>query len=202
MHALVDRIQRSAELRQACGFVLRAGFGSEVVERLIQFGQKETLVRFAAVELETDRAEADAAQAGVHHVESGHLLRDEQDRFPVVHRAGDDVGDRLRLAGAGRSLHHEVAPHADTLDDDRLRGISVDNLNQVGGLEQLVIRATTSASPARLVDGFAAPTPGSFSSKPLRTTASSPSIRRHWPPSPTFGNVPPLIIRRNLSQKL
>ena len=36
----------------------------------------------------------------------------------------------------------------------------------------------------------------------LRTTVSSPSIRRRWPPSPTFGNVPPLIVRRNLSQQL
>jgi hypothetical protein len=69
-------------------------------------------------------------------------------------------------------------------------------------LATIAIRATTSASPARLVDGFAVHTPGPSSSKPLRTTVSSPSIRRRWPPSPTFGNVPPLIVRRNLSQKL
>ena len=100
-----------------------------MVKRFVQFSQDETLVRPAAVELETNRAKTYSAQASVHHAQRGHLLRDEQDGLPVMHRAGDDVGDRLRLARAGRSLHHEIAARADGLDDDRLRGISVDNLN-------------------------------------------------------------------------
>ena len=120
VHAFVDRVERAAQFRQARDFGLCVGFGHGLVERCLQFGQDEPLVGAAAVEFEADRAKPDAAQAGVDHVEGGHLLRDEQDRLPVMHCTGDDVGNRLRLAGAGRTLHHEVAARANGLDDDRL----------------------------------------------------------------------------------
>ena len=95
VHALVDRVEACAQFRQARDFGLCIWFGYGLVERRLQFGQDEPLVDAAAVEFEADRAKPNATQAGVDHVEGGHLLRDKQDRLPIMHCTGDDVSNRL-----------------------------------------------------------------------------------------------------------
>jgi hypothetical protein len=74
----------------------------------------------------------------MHHIQRRHLLGHEQDRFPVVHGGGDDVGDGLRLAGPRRSLDDEVAARADLFDDRRLGGVGIDDMDDVRGIEPLV----------------------------------------------------------------
>ena len=51
---------------------------------------------------ERDIPQPDRLQASVHHLEGGHFLAHEQDRFPFAERVCNEVRDGLRLARARR----------------------------------------------------------------------------------------------------
>ena len=50
----------------------------------------------------------------------------------------DDVGYRLRFSGAWRPLHDEIAVFPDGLNDDCLRRVGVDHLDEIGRGKKLV----------------------------------------------------------------
>jgi hypothetical protein len=44
----------------------------------------------------------------------------------------DNIRDRLRFAGSRRTLDDKVASGANGLDDPRLCGVRIDNMNEIG----------------------------------------------------------------------
>ncbi|CAB4824344.1 unannotated protein [freshwater metagenome] len=61
-----------------------------------------------AVQVEYQILQPDPLEATDHCVDRCALLRDEQHAAPASAQRRDQVGDGLRLAGAGRALDHEV----------------------------------------------------------------------------------------------
>ena len=53
-------------------------------------------------------AESRVVETPLHYLEGRQLLRDEQDALALRQRRCDEIGDGLRLAGAGRSLDDQV----------------------------------------------------------------------------------------------
>ena len=80
------------------------------------------------MQLEAGVAQADRVEPSLDDLERGELLGDEQDRLAAPDRVGDQVGDRLRLAGPGRPLDHQVPPPVHVEDRQQLRAIGVDDL--------------------------------------------------------------------------
>ena len=70
--------------------------------------------------------------------QSSHLLGHEEYRFPVMDRRCDDIGDGLRLAGPRRALHDEIAAGPDFLDHFGLRGVRINDLDDVGRIEACI----------------------------------------------------------------
>jgi len=110
----------------------------DLCERPLKFGEEGLLVRAAGVQLEADITQPELRETVPHHAQRGHLLGHEEHRLSVVDGPRDDVGDRLGLAGARRSLHDEVATGSDLLDDDGLRGIGLDDLDDGGRIEPVI----------------------------------------------------------------
>ena len=104
--------------RALCAFGLHAD-GEGLGELREHFG----LAGLTGVELETEGLEADLRQARVHDIERGLLLGDEEDAPSVREVVGDEVGNRLRLAGAGWSVQ-----------DERLAAARVENSRELGGV--------------------------------------------------------------------
>ena len=75
------------------------------------------------MKLQTERRQPDLGEAPVYYLKSRHLLGDEQDGLALRQRVGNDVGDGLGLAGAGRAFQHEVASRVDRADRFELRRI-------------------------------------------------------------------------------
>ena len=131
----VELVARAAQPRR----VARLGQGLRARrQRAPELERERLLVGGARVQLQADVAQPGLHQAVVHHRERGHLLGDEQHRLAVVRGGGDQVGDGLRLARAGRALHHQAGAVADLLDDLGLRGVGVDHLDDARGVEQRV----------------------------------------------------------------
>ena len=81
-----------------------------LLEGLLELLEDALLVGLVRVQLEAGGPEPQPAQPPVHHVERGHLLRDEQDALPLGDDVSDQVGDRLGLARPRRALEHHRAP--------------------------------------------------------------------------------------------
>ena len=77
----------------------------------------------AAVEVEDEIADAGLPEPPGDDVEGGPLLCDEQDAAPLRDRTDDDVGDRLRLARAGRPFDDKGPPRQGPGDNLRLRRV-------------------------------------------------------------------------------
>ena len=60
------------------------------------------------VQIERVREQPDLPEAMPDHIQGGALLRDEQHPAALGQLVGQDVGDRLRLPGAGRTLENEA----------------------------------------------------------------------------------------------
>ena len=75
------------------------------------------------MELQAEWPEAGLGQATVNHFQGGPFFRDEQNRFPQRQIVGDDVGDGLRFAGAGRTMEDEAFPGSRRMDSRELRRI-------------------------------------------------------------------------------
>jgi len=109
------------------------GAGPTQLKRAAQFRQHLALVRFVAVQLQAQGAKAHLYQPPLYHLQCGHLLRDEQHPFSVMHGRSDQVGNRLRLARARRSLDHQVAAPADLLDHGGLGAVGIHHVQAALG---------------------------------------------------------------------
>ena len=93
-----------------------------------QFAQHRLALRLVAVELKTSVAETHPVQVALDHAEGSHLLGHEEDGPAVADGLGDDVGDRLRLAGPRRSPDDQVRAAVDGEDGTDLRAVGLDDL--------------------------------------------------------------------------
>ena len=87
----------------------------------LQLPQDLGLLRFGRVNLEAIVAEPDVAQPPLDHFEGSRLLRDEKNRSLMGEALGDDVGDSLAFARAGRAKEHEI-----------LAGLRCENRRELG----------------------------------------------------------------------
>ena len=140
VHAVNMLIQFVAHLSQTCDRLgqFRRSQRLPELEHSLDLRQHDLLIELVAVQFEAHVADADLLQSPLHHFEGGHLLGHKQNRLATLHRSGDEVGDRLRFAGAGWSLDDEVAPHGGFSDDQGLRAITVDDMARRGRGEQVV----------------------------------------------------------------
>ena len=80
----------------------------DLLQAELELGEHIGLARLVGVQLETERFEPLLPQTAVDDVEGGPFFRHEEHAFAVGEAVGDDVGDGLRLSGAGRPLEHKV----------------------------------------------------------------------------------------------
>ena len=92
------------------------------------------------MQLKAGIAHPRAVQAPLDHLKRGHLLGHEQHAAPVGDRGRDDVGDRPRLAGAGRPLDDEVAAAPHLVHRHRLRTVAIDDVELLGRPDMRVNR--------------------------------------------------------------
>ena len=90
------------------------------------------------MKFEADGSQLRRRQPFVHDFQRRHLLSHEENGFPAGHGAGDDVGNCLRLARAGRSLDHEVLAGQNLLDRDGLGTVRVRDMDQFGRRKNLI----------------------------------------------------------------
>ena len=97
------------------GEVLRGGLPGHLgdLTKLVQHGPLFGLV---GVQLQAEGADADVCQTLLHHFQRGHLLRDEQHPLALGQGVGDEGGDGLGFAGAGRAVEDEALALAGGLD--------------------------------------------------------------------------------------
>ena len=79
------------------------------------------------MQVEHEVAQADPVEPADDGVDGRALLGDEQHPLAVGRQGGDEVGDGLRLAGAGRAVHDEVRPRAHRLDGLLLAAVGVEH---------------------------------------------------------------------------
>jgi hypothetical protein len=94
--------------------------GHQVLERQPDLCPHGGRARALVVQVEGEHAHADGVQAPRHDVQGGPLLGDEQHPLALGDRTREQVGDGLRLAGAGRALQHEGAAGAGLGDGPQL----------------------------------------------------------------------------------
>ena len=70
-----------------------------------------------AVQFQAEITESHPVQPTFHHFQGGHFFTDEQDIFISGEQFGDDIRNRLGLAGAGRPFHYQTFAHLDVLND-------------------------------------------------------------------------------------
>lgn len=90
-------------------------------------------------EFHAEFTEAGDVQAPLHDVERRLLLREEEDRLMLREGVGDDIRDRLRLAGSGRSLDDQVPTPHRIYDGAVLGRVRVVDQNGRGPLDLRVI---------------------------------------------------------------
>ncbi len=98
-----------------------------------QLGSDLLPVGLAAVQLHAVLSQAAVVQPPLDNLQCGHLLRYEQHRPALGQRLSDDVGDGLRLAGAGRPLQHEAHALLGERYGLLLAGVGVQHLVDVRG---------------------------------------------------------------------
>ena len=134
----VQPLARRRQLLEQVARIVLAGRAE--LERPLQLLEQALLVGAPAVQLLAELAEADLVEPALDHLERGHLLGHEQHALAGVHRRRDQVGDGLRLAGAGRALDDQVLAGARGLERLGLRGVGVEHVEGVPGGEALVQR--------------------------------------------------------------
>jgi hypothetical protein len=90
------------------------------------------------MQLKAELCEPRLRQTTVDHFERRHLLRDEEHGLVFGERLRNEVGNRLRLACAGRAFEHEVVPARDGEDGAELTRIGVGHLRRPLGRELAV----------------------------------------------------------------
>src|SRR4051812_44510380 len=90
------------------------------------------------MELEAEVPQAVVLQTTMDDIKSGHLFRDEEDRFAIVGSRRDDVSDSLTLPGSRGPLDDKIPTLPHRFDDEGLGRVSVDDLDQILRGEKLV----------------------------------------------------------------
>ena len=93
------------------------------------------------MQLEREAADADGVEPATHNLERRLLLGHEQYFLPGGQGVRDEVGDRLRFAGAGRPLEHERLAARGAYDRRHLRAVGGDRQAQGGLVERRLCRA-------------------------------------------------------------
>jgi hypothetical protein len=132
----VQGVSRDGQLLGGAG-VLKVKVGARL-QRSVEPLRDQSFVGCAAVEFKTKLLESGCLQPVMDDVERGHFFGDEKHRFAGMGGGGDDVGNCLRFAGAGRPVHNEIASRAHGFDDAGLRGIGVDHMDEIGRFENRV----------------------------------------------------------------
>ena len=127
-------------VRRKTGAILRwiGQRGFPEIEGPFQLVEDGALVGLVAVQLEAGVTDLDFVQAPLDDLERCHLLGDEQDPPVGGDRFGDQIRDRLRLAGAWRALNHQIAAVLDVDDGQRLGAVRVHDLVGVRHVEVVV----------------------------------------------------------------
>jgi hypothetical protein len=97
--------------------------GDRVLQCGLHLGAHSCGLGALVVQVEHEGAHADGLEPPRDDVQGRALLGDEQHLLSVGDRAGEQVGDRLRLAGAGRALEDEGAAGGGLGDRAQLRGV-------------------------------------------------------------------------------
>lgn len=138
VEAFGDKLETIARLGQPLRNVEILAEFAAAGEGALEFFRYETFAGGLAMQLEADIFEPDFAEAVSHDIERRHFLRDEKDFLSIVSGAGDDIGDRLRFACAGRPLNDEVAPCPRRFDHLDLRRIGVEDVVKIGRPQDLI----------------------------------------------------------------
>ena len=93
-----------------------------------------SLARLPGMQFKAERPHTTRAQAAMHHVERGFLLGHEQDAPPQRKVMDDKVGDRLALAGSGRTVQDKRLFHRRIENGRKLRSIGAKRTKEIGGI--------------------------------------------------------------------
>ena len=116
----------------------RVALGRTQFRGAAQLVEKHLLVGLVAVQLDAGVADAGLVQAPLDHFQRGHFFRHEQHRLAVRNRRGNHIGNRLRFAGAGRTLYHQIAPGPYIVHGQGLRAVAIDDMQQLGRRDMLI----------------------------------------------------------------
>ncbi len=89
------------------------------------------LVCLVAVYLKAELGKACLRQLAVDHVQGCQLLGNEEDLFAVIEAFGNNVGNRLALAGPGRALQDKAFARLCHLYGLNLAGIRINHVVQL-----------------------------------------------------------------------
>jgi hypothetical protein len=97
--ALGKSIQAISNRFQPFAVSAQVWLGCPKLESPVELFRNKPLVSGARMELQAGGSYAGLIQATMHDLQRDHLFGDKEDRLAVMHRARDDVRDRLRLPG-------------------------------------------------------------------------------------------------------
>ena len=132
----IEGLAFGVELFRVFGLVGRRQKGRDV-QRLGKLGEYVGLAGLVGMELEAEGPEPDFRQACVDDVKCGLLLGNEEDATAVCEIVGDQVRDRLRLAGAGRTVQDEGLAELGVEDGRQLRRVGAQGTVEVHRIEML-----------------------------------------------------------------
>ena len=148
--ALIDRdrvlVEPFAGTRQFCllAFIEAGRRVRARVERPPELGSDLLAGGLVAVQLQHELIELGLGESLVNDIEGSRLLRNEEHSASGSDQFGDDVRDRLALARARRTVHHEAVAVPCRQNANPLRGVGVPDAHQVlrrgDGIEILVRR--------------------------------------------------------------
>ncbi len=152
--AIVQRPHIGVQLGTQCRSLLAGKLPPGLLERLqavarpIELLQHRQLAGLGREQVKAEIAQLGLFQPSLHHLQRRPLLGHEQHRAALRQRVGDDVGDGLALAGAGRPDHHEAGAGGGAGDGAGLRRVSLQRADQAGGF-QLAIQPRRVAFTAK-----------------------------------------------------
>ena len=113
------------------------GFGPVgELHRRAELFQDIRLARFVGMQLQAERPQPDRFEAAIDHLQRRPLFRHE--KHPAAQRqiVRDQIGDRLRFAGAGRAVQHETLAPFRQQHRRKLRGVGAQRAVQRLRLQQ------------------------------------------------------------------
>ena len=112
--------------------VIPVRLGREV-EAAAQLVDDVLLVRLVAVALQAEVPQPVPVEPPLDHLQRRRLLADEEDGLTPGEGLGDDVGDRLALARAGRAVEDQAGPPLRGLDGLVLAAVRVEDVERPAG---------------------------------------------------------------------